>query len=80
MKISYIPTITDDMIGVDLLNNIMSQKTETLYKYYILETSKTVHYMDVVMVILDEQRFYLFIYLFLTIWIFIGKVMSLFFF
>ena len=80
MKISYIPTITDDMIGVDLLNNIMSQKTETLYKYYILETSKTVHYMDVVMVILNEQRFYLFIYLFLTIWIFIGKVMSLFFF
>jgi len=80
LKISYIPTITDDMIGVDLLNNIMSQKTETLYKYYILETSKTVHYMDVVMVILDEQRFYLFIYLFLTIWIFIGKVMSLFFF
>ena len=61
MKISYIPTITDDMIGVDLLNNIMSQKTETLYKYYILETSKTVHYMDVVMVILNEQRFYLFI-------------------
>ena len=49
------------MIGVDLLNNIMSQKTETLYKYYILETSKTVHYMDVVMVILNEQRFYLFI-------------------
>ena len=35
MKISYILTITDDMIGVDLLNNIMSQKTETLYKYYI---------------------------------------------
>ena len=65
MKISYIPTITDGMIGVDLLNNIMSQKTETLYKYYILETSKTVHYMHVVMVILNEQRFYLFIYFWL---------------
>lgn len=47
------------MISVDLLNNIMSQKTETLYKYYILETSKTVHYMHAVMVILNEQRFYL---------------------
>ena len=43
----------------------MSQKTETLYKYYILETSKTVHYMHVVMVILNEQRFYLFIYFWL---------------